>query len=559
MDHSSDNNNQNIGRESLIISSFSLLSAKASEVAEKSSVLKTFCTPGSVDKTLGSGLFAGMINKTDVYGRVLRPAKSFFSRLAERSAAIKALRAAIDMLLCKPMHTFGVFLFFLGLLGGGVTVLEKSGFLSTVSGAYDFMLCVLMVIFAIPLIFSRRILASALSHSSFFKAIFVNRLGFETQKLKKDVRGSSDIFIVFLIDVILAALSAFIPMTRIVLFLFCVCISLFLLCNPEAGILVSAVMIPIADGELISAVMLMTAIGYLLKVLMGKRSIKLSAVDLFTLLYFVYRLLLLMLGGGGKGQVFAIICYFIARNLIRSNDLHSKFISCISLGVTVACALRLIGRLLLLPLFDGLVLPEANVMYQTNEFGIYLVAALPLTLACMLGAKDKRDRIYGFVSFTLSLLCVVFTIDAELWVYAAAFVAIFMFVSFKARWSTAIVSAFLLPLIYTLGEAFSVSDLQNGSIVVDIVSESGIAGFLGFALIFVLAALRLPSAVRMSRHGAMKYSVCGYGTAALILPVAVLMFSTSEMIGLQMLYWMTLGCFVSCHKMLERMTVNDEK
>lgn len=559
MEHGSDNNNQNIGHESLIISSFSLLSAKASEIAERSSVWWALASPGSVDNALGSGLFAGMVNKTDVYGRVLRPAKSFFSRLTERSKAVKTLRAAINMLLCKPMHTFGVFLFFLGVLGGGVTVLEKMGFLSTVSSAYDFMLCALMAIFAVPLLLSRRTLASALSHSSFFKAIFVNRLGFETQKLKKDSRGASDIFIVFLLDVIIAAISAFVPMTRIILFLFSVCISLFLLCNPEAGILAVAIMIPIANGTVISAVMFMTAVGYLLKVLAGKRSVKLSAVDLFVLLYFVYRLLLLLLGGGGKGRVFAIICYFIARNLIRSNDLHSKFISCVSLGITAACALRLTGRLLSLSVFGGRILPMTDAMYSASEFGIYLVAALPLTMACMLGAKDKRDKIYGFISFALSLLCTVFTIDAELWIYAAMFIAAFIFISFRSRWATVIISAFLLPLVYTLGETFGASHLPKGSIVADIINESGLAGMLGFALIFILAALRLPSAVRMSRHGAMRYSMCGYGTAALMLPIAVLIFSTSEMIGLQMLYWMTLGCFVSCHKMFERMTVNDEK
>lgn len=556
MSYSSDNNENRHG--SLIVYAFSLLSAKISEGAERSAICRALDTPGSVDRALGSGLFAGMVNKTDVYGRVLRPAKSFFSRLLERSAAINALRKAIDLLLRKPLHTFGFFLFFLGLLGGGVTVFEKLGFLSVASGAADLMLCALMVVFSLPLILSRRKLASVFEGSSFFRAIFQGRLGFEMQKLRRGDRGSSDIFLVLLLDIILAAISVFVPMTRIILFLAWLCAFLFLICNPEAGMLLCAVLIPLVDSGTLGALMLVTATGYLIKVLMGKRTIKLSAIDIFVILYFVYRAILLMLGSGGSEQVFAIISYFTARNLLRSSDLHSRYISCISLGISVAAAIELIRYLLSLPFFSGRIIFDIPPTYSPDALGIYFACAIPLTLTCMLGNSDKRDRVYGFVSFALSIACLVLIFDSSIWVYAAAFTALFILVAFRRRLTVLIASAFALPLIYTLGEIFSKHTLQKGSAFEAITVESGLAGALGFAAILVILTLSIPSSLRISRQSSLRYSMCGYATVAFVLPVAALFVSPSGLLGVQMLFWMTLGTFVSCEKMLERTAIDDE-
>lgn len=565
MNYGSDNDNQNNEKQSLIISAFSLLSAKIAEVTGRSAVCRMLYAPDSVDSALGNGFFAGMVNKTDIYGRALRPAKSFFSRLAENSVIIRTIRTTTDKLLRKPLQTFGIFLFFLGLLGGGVTVLGKLGFISAASGADDLMLCALMAIFALPLMLSRRKLASVFSNSSFFKTVFVDRLGFETQKLKRDERGASDIFLVFLIAVIISAVSVFVPMTRIVLFLISACTMLFLICNPEAGVLACVAAIPIVGTEIIGRVLIITTVGYLLKVLVGKRGIKLSSTDIFVIMYFIYRLALVSPDGSGNGHVFAITCYFLARNLIRSNSLHLKYLSCVSLGVTVSSAIRLVYYLLSLPVFGSRFTAVLNIpgaMFLTGEFGIYLVAAFPITLACMLGGKSRRDRLYGFVSFALSLACIVFVFDSCLWVYAAMFAAVFAFISSKAgrtRSATAVISAFALPLIYTVGEALGKSRLPTGNIAVDILKESGIAGIAAFALIYFLSLLGLPSAVRMSQSGNMKYCICGCGTAVLMMPVAALTFSPGGMTCTAMMFWMTLGCFVSCEKMLERMTVNDEK
>ncbi len=565
MDYSSENDNQNNEKQSLIISAFSLLSAKIAEVTGRSAVCRALYSPGSVDNALGNGFFAGMVNKTDIYGKALRPAKSFFSRLAENSVIIRAIRTATDKLLRKPLQTFGIFLFFLGLLGGGVTVLGRLGFISAASGADDLMLCVLMAIFALPLMLSRRELASVFLNSSFFKTVFVDRLGFETQKLKRGERGAGDIFLVFLIAVILSAVSVFVPMTRIVLFLISACAILFLLCNPEAGVLACVAAIPLVGTDTICRVLIITAAGYLLKVLIGKRGVKLSSTDIFVLMYFIYRLILALPDGSGNGHVFAIACYFLARNLIRSNDLHARYLSCVSLGTTAASAIRLFYYLLSLPVFGSrftVVLNIPGSMFLTDEFGIYLVAALPITLACMLGGKSRRDRLYGFVSFALSLACIVFVFDSCLWVYAAMFAAMFAFISSKSgrkRSATAVISAFALPLIYTVGEALGKTGLPAGNIVADILRESGIAGVAAFALIYFLSLLGLPSAVRMSQSGNVKYCICGCGTAVLMMPIAALTFSPDGMTSTAMMFWMTLGCFVSCEKMLERMTVNDEK
>lgn len=558
MNYGSDNDNRDLRRESLIINTFSLLSAKISEGAERSSICRALTTPGSADRALGSGLFAEMVNRTDVYGKALRPAKSFISRLIERSSIVRAVRSAIDLLLCKPLQTFGFFLFFLGVLGCGTGIMGKFGFISTAADTSDMILCLLMALFGMPMTLSRRKLATVFDDSAFFRAIFVNRLGFETQKLKKGERGSSDIFLVFLLAIILAAISVFIPMTRIILFSAELLLTLFVICNPEAGILSCAVLIPIADGKLIAATVMITATGYLLKVLVGKRSLKLTAIDIFAALYFVYRLILMLLGGSGGGSVFAMMCYFLARNLIRSKDLQHRFLSCISLGATVSAAARLVSYIMSMPVFGGRPMPESAAMLSGDELGIYLAAIIPLTAACMLGAGSRRDRLYGFVSLMLSAACIIFVFDSSLWIYAAVMFAVFCFISFRSRLAVIAVSAFALPLIYTLGEAFSVSAPHPGNLIHDIAELSGGAGAIGFGVLFILLLLSLPPAVRMSHKSAVRYSICGCGTLMLIMPLGALMISPSGLIGTQMLFWLSAGCFVSCEKMLERMENADE-
>ncbi|GEM_PF-5555138 len=560
MDFRSDKNRHGLKSHSLILSCFALLSAKVSEAADRSAVCRALTSSGRLDKLLTSGIFAGFFKQVKPYSSVLRPSKKAFCRFTGSSVILAAIKKIIAILLCKPVMTFGAFFFFLGLLSSGVLVLGKLGMLPITPQYGELIFCAAMAVFGFPLMFSRKRLVDTLECSAVFRRVFIDLLGFEEQKLHVDGKSKGDVFLVFLICVILAALSLLVPISTIILYSLSAIAVVFIVVNPEVGALSALILLPMMSNLTVNILMIVTELGYVIKVLLGKRNFRLMTSDVLLLMYMLYRLTLSVLGAGGTEYAFVTVSYFAVRNLLISEDSHRKFIRCASVGATlaavVAMGIKLCGLLGIQRHIQFILQNDA--LYNSDDLSVYLIVLLPMIFAgAFCGGRGQRFA--SFVNTVVVLGCIVWLYDSSLWVVAALPLVIFALLALKAKLMWAVFAAFALPLLYTFGEQMSVSALAGGDIYKLILSQSGAVGLVAFAIVVLLYIQAVFAAKRDAAGSQQRYIVCGAGTLIITTLLLGFFYAAAGNIAVQIAFWMSAGCLVSCQKLLERMAAFDEE
>lgn len=236
---------------------------------------ETFATAGKEDT------FSGQKYKEKPFQSYTLKIKTAFAKAKEQSFFNGLFHIFLHKLFTTRVRSFGVLFFSCGFLQ--ILSFFLGSAIPFFSGEVDNLLFgVCLVFLTLFCSFSRGDLSEAVRKSFFFRKILHPVFHVEEWALPSG-RSADRVWVMLLCGVVLAAFSVLFSPTTVLLFLIAAVLSVFVLCKPEAGLILSVICLLFFDFSLLLYPLLLTLVSFLFKCALGKRSLVFSWTDLAAL------------------------------------------------------------------------------------------------------------------------------------------------------------------------------------------------------------------------------------------------------------------------------------
>ncbi len=400
--------------------------------------------------------------------KFLRAVREYLSRNFETSFILKKIRRSVLKLAFVPLKTYGSFFLSFGIYTLLVYFINT---LLPITGTSDIdylYVGVGICVIALPMYFSALSLADAVRKGRITSAIFVDAFGyrdeaFENTNAKK--RNRSGVAVLF--GIVAGILTFVIHPMMILGSLLISLITVLIMITPEIGVLMSLFGLPffsLAENPafLLATLVLLTTFSYVIKLIRGKRIFKLELIDLAVMLFLAIILFSGAITVGGRNSYYSaliscsLMCgYFLVVNLIRTQKwLHRCVLALVSSGTVVAVIGVLqyilgasVKQWLDTSYFSDIEGRTTSLFENPNYLGAYLALIFPFVLYQTIVGRSKKERLLGFISCIMFVICAVFTWSRGAWL-AIIISSLIFFVIFTRKTMRVIFGALLsLPFL----------------------------------------------------------------------------------------------------------------
>ncbi len=394
--------------KSLILSCLAIMSSRLISYLKTGLFSFFFSRASETDNALENSYINKALAKIKVKNRISRPIKRFFAIQVERSRCVALYRRILGKLgyasassLGALIMTFGVYLLMVYYLRLYALNVDNPSPSTPIIG-------VAMLVLSLPLLFSKQPLLLLLKTSSLVSDIFEGggEIKYDPQTKPTNAYGTA----IFLGSA-LGIMSFFFGEIKILVLLFTVIATLWVLYSPESGLFATVAVFPFVSKRLLVAIVTVTLISYLIKVLRGKRNLHLGAAELFVFMLGAC-FLCSAVTGGGENAWFGLCMtsvFIMFSNLIVTPLLLRRCISALSLGLAVVC-LFYAGNLLYGVLDGGALLDVAKnntaVFSSSEAFSSYLIVLLPF-IFCKVQPGSSGGRV---VCYVMAQLCILYAV-----------------------------------------------------------------------------------------------------------------------------------------------------
>ncbi len=294
---------------------------------------------------------------------------------------------------------------------------------------------IIACICALPMLFSKGTLLSAVGNSVLTRLLFAEAFGFREETFDK-INNSSHKRANFMI--LLGMLCGVLTLLVDPLFIPSVILGIILIIlifsTPEIGILLSIFLLPffsfLSNPTIsLSILVLVTFLAYIFKIIRGKRIIKIELIDFAVIVFgvMIYFGGVISVGREVSYQSALLTCslmigYFLVVNLMRTQKwLNRCFIALASSATLVSLAgiLQYFFGTLNVSWLDRDYFPDikgrVTVLFEnSNVLAAYLVMVFPLVLCCFLNSSGK-NRLLTLISSVSIFTCIIFTWSRGAW------------------------------------------------------------------------------------------------------------------------------------------------
>lgn len=281
---------------------------------------------------------------------------------------------------------------------------------------------------------------------------------------KHDVMRDStpdNIAVPIIAGVLLGGFTVFLPPLYVVLGIVALLYLVIAFQKPEISMIVTVASLPFLPTMLICAEIGFTLFAYIVKLLRGKRSFKVTLLDLFV---FIFALFLFF------GGVFSVspatslppacvfICfmvsYFLIVNLIKTKELVKKTLLSVIVAFSACSLYGIYQNFFAAPdttwtdedMFSEIETRVVSTFENPNVFGEYLIMLLPLAFAFFVIAKDFNKKATALIPVALGGMALIYTWSRGAWLGCIfAFIIMFIIVNKRAI-SLYFLGLFSLPL-----------------------------------------------------------------------------------------------------------------
>ena len=415
------------------------------------------------EKAGESGSYA-LARKVRWSERVSRPIKRTLAKWFENSFIINKIKSLAENLLYSAQRAHGVFLlsfglyveivFFIKLVLNRDNILE-SDYTPMIVGAVVMMM-------ALPLIFSTQTLADGIRESKIASFIVFTIVGANPESYKKDIAKIEHLYTPFIAGMILGLLSIVINPLYVVLALLGIIFVYTVVCIPEFGVLILAVAAPFAPTMVLAALTVFVTFCALLKVICGKRSIKLSLFDLAVTVFAVLTILGGIVSPDTAGSIkpaliytVFLLAYFLIANLIRTRSWLNKCIWGMTLSLLAVSAYGVMQYVFGFgavtwqdtSMFSDISGRVFSTFENPNVLAEYLIMLIPLALSLVLYSPKHSAKGIALITLASSALCLVFTWSRGAWLGFIFGVAVFLLIYSKKILAALISLIALVPFL----------------------------------------------------------------------------------------------------------------
>ncbi len=323
------------------------------------------------------------------------------------------------------------------------------------------------IILSLPLLLSSLTLSKALCTSQIGRLMLTVADTASSELPVSHPSGRTNL--AFVTGIILGIISYFTGVVGVFTAILCVVALFVVLCNPEAGVILTLAIFPFVGIYHVTSVIGVTAAGFILKLIRGKRyaSFKKADISVFTFGIFI------LLGGtftSGSGNFrhtlsyfILLISFFIIVSFIRSLEMISK---CqIVLVISATAYMFIFDVSFLLAELTGLPLNKSEVLTASglssdHVLGAYLALMIPVVLSMLLSRDARIGK--GVLLFSLGLMLIAAGIVriAALFLAAAVGAAILLFIR-----NPATLAPILMTAISTVTALWAAPDAVQTKIV----------------------------------------------------------------------------------------------
>lgn len=401
---------------------------------------RIFKSYGRISDAWRRGAIYGAFSGTRT-SRVMARARRGISRSVEGSFILRAARAMLSSLPWLTLRSYGVFFLSFGLYTSIIFAIKALA--TTITAETDALISgAMMMIVSIPLLFSRKTLAEAVTLSTAVSYIAFDVLGFRRDDagLAKKPRGRLDT--PFLAGMIAGLSTFFFEPERVMLFFLAAVVLFVSAAKPETGLLLVFALFPFfGDGQLVCFILILAA-SYLLKYFCGRRTMRFDPADAVMAIFFV----LVIFGdivhyGRGAGihgslrRAAFMTVYFLTVNLMANKEWRERLVKSMIFGGTALAAVGIVSffldRITPLDVSGSGVLADVTawvgrVADNAGASSYYLAMMLPVMTAYLIrhGIGKKRLTVAFFTAAAAA--AAVLTMSRGLLLGAAAGMFLFL-------------------------------------------------------------------------------------------------------------------------------------
>lgn len=379
--------------------------------------------------------------------KIFRKIRKFLSSHIENCFISTQGQRTINFFASAPLSYFGNFGLFFGLyvivvyfIRMIIPDIESAGIDYPIIGA-------IIIISALPLLFSRLSLAGAVMKSSVGTLLVRDCLGVSEETLARNSsprKGKGNIMLFF--GLVAGIFAFFIHPIKIILAIIMFITLMLVAVAPEIGVLLTVFAVPflslMSNPTITLCVCVMiTLFFYIIKLIRGKRIFKLELIDGIVLLFgiIIYFSSVFSAGGIGSRNAALVSCtlisgYFLLVNLMRTETWIKR---CVAALVSSASVVAIIGvfeyffgspssKWLDTTLFTDIRVRIVSLFENPNVLATFLVLIFPFALSYLIFAKRRNEKLLALMTCAIFVLATVFTWSRAAWVAMAVCTLIFL-------------------------------------------------------------------------------------------------------------------------------------
>ncbi|MBO5374824.1 MAG: hypothetical protein J6A54_05200, partial [Clostridia bacterium] len=285
---------------------------------------------------------------------------------------------------------------------------------------------IVIAVFSIPMLFSKRTIASLLFEGRLCNSFLFGYLGMsdEVYRYASDDTSHSSPSIALLVGMVLSVVAYFPGLLLALAIILIVFLAYNVLITPEVGVILIILSMPFTNVSVMTGIGLYVAICYIIKCVTGRRTFKLEFMDLWMLiisLVIIYGGFVTFDFGSSIMHMLSMLAllstFFVASNLVRSKEWFKRCIISFCISSTIASALGILqfvfGKLNIV--WDGM--KEFSTIHEravssfdsSTSFALYLVSAIPFLLLFIFSGKTSKARAIGLTCSLINIVALVLT------------------------------------------------------------------------------------------------------------------------------------------------------
>lgn len=442
---------------------------------------------GRLDGRTDASFFLNFIKKLSIDRRFIKPLKYRIALAKDESLVFYILSYIGRTVLSLEIATYGIFLLLFSITS---FFTEAARTLINTRDIYsiDYTVAIrsiILLILATVLVFGGRSknLSEGILGSSILSFVLLDMLGVRRESIQIPEKRISGSYVAILLGVVMGLMTLVYSPTALFRSLFLLILGIIIINVPESGIVMTFFAIPFLDAIHMYSLVCFVWICYIMKLLIGKRSFKLTFTDSTVIYFGILMLLAGVFGFGGNLyesgilSLVTVFCFLLVSTLIKNRKWVARCRGAVVLSAEIYGIISVLGTVvkyvserMLHGTSVAAYIPE-NLPTVTRQTGLYLLLAIFFVFSSFrLNGEKKGGLRIVFMSAVL-IAAIVLSFSWEIWL---SFIAGACFYSiYKNRRSVILIlliAAVTVALFFLLPEDIVDSVLEISGFSVDDIS-----------------------------------------------------------------------------------------